>query len=167
MTGRKHRTGKAQLVVIDDRFDGLALSARWPEPVLLLSEDERATRVREGKETILYDSTGDQTRLRGFVRAVLKVPIGHPKASTYSVFVEVNREAYRTLQAAHRSRVPARVWGQLATRLPYLEEALGSEVEVLEDGSDLRPRVISAKSALLLEGPAIGAPALASRTAPG
>lgn len=134
-----------------------ALSARWPEAVLALSDDERARRVRSGQDTVLLDEiSGDKRTTRGFVRAVLKVPLGHPRASVYGVFVEVDRQGYAALQHAFRSKTPARVWGRLATRLPYLEEALGADVEILEDGSELRARVVDTRETLLRNGPPVG-----------
>lgn len=159
MTGR----GPRRLpIVVDEqrgeRDERTALQARWPEPVLALSDEERGLRVRVGQDTVLLDEiAGDKRTTRGFVRAVLKVPLGHPRASVYGVFVEVDRPAYVQLQRAHKQKEPARVWGRLATRLPYLEDAFGSEVEILEDGSDLRARVVAARHQLLLEGPPVGA----------
>lgn len=162
MTGR----GPRRLpILVDDvgdeqneRHERTALSARWPEPVLALSDEERGRRVRVGQDTVLFDEiVGDKRTTRGFVRAVLKVPLGHPRASVYGVFVEVDRESYVRLQKAHKQKEPARVWGRLATRLPYLEEAFGSDVEILEDGSELRARVTAARHRLILEGPPVGA----------
>lgn len=138
------------IVVEDERT---ALLARWPEPVLELSEEDRAARVRVGQDSVLYN---DGASTRGFVRAVLKVPLGHPKASTYGVFVEVDRASYGALQQAFKQKQPARVWGKLATRLPHLEDAFDTEVEILEDGSDLRARVVDAKSPLVKDGPPVG-----------
>lgn len=144
-------------IVADEAPERTALLARWPEAVLALSEEERARRVRAGQDSVLLDEVvGDKRTTRGFVRAVLRVPLGHPLASVYGVFVEVDRRAYIQLQQAHRSQVPARVWGRLATRLPHLEEALGAEVELLEDGSELRARVVDARAPLLRQGPVVG-----------
>lgn len=131
-----------------------ALNARWPEPVLLLSDEERERRVRSGNDTVMLDDEGGK---RGFVRAVLTVPLGHPMASVYGVFVEVDRRAYATLKQANQSKEPARVWGKLATRLPFLDDAVGADVEIFEDGSDRRCRVVAAKSALIIDGPPVGA----------
>ena len=131
-----------------------ALNARWPEPVLALSDEERDRRVRAGSDTVMLD---DVTGKRGFVRAVLTVPLGHPKASVYGVFVEVDRQAYAALKKANQTKEPARVWGKLATRVPFLDDAVGAEVEILEDGSDRRCRVVAAKSALITDGPPVGA----------
>jgi hypothetical protein len=151
-------TGRRLPIVSDRTEERTALQARWPEPVLQLSEEERGQRVRVGQDTVLFDEiVGDKRTTRGFVRAVLKVPLGHPKASVYGVFVEVDRAAYVRLQAAHKDKKEARVWGRLATRVPYLEDAFGSEVEILEDGSEMRARVVGAKSKLILDGPPIGA----------
>jgi hypothetical protein len=147
-------------IVVDgsaDEPERTALAARWPEAVLALSDEERTRRVRVGQDTVLLDETSGGARVtRGFVRAVLKVPLGHPRASVYGVFVEVDRAAYQSLKRAHQTREPARVWGRLATRLPYLEDAFGSELEILEDGSELRARVVDARSKLILEGPPVG-----------
>ena len=140
-----------QLPIVEDRT---ALQARWPEPVMALSDDERQKRVRAGTDTVLFDDDG---RKRGFVRAVLTVPLNHPKASVYGVFVEVDRVAYEALKKAHVTKTPVTVRAKLATRLPYLEEAMGTEVEIVEDGSDRRCRVVSARHKLILEGPPVGA----------
>jgi hypothetical protein len=94
---------------------------------------------------------------RGFVRAVLRVPLGHPKATVYGVFVEVTREGYATLRKGFVEKAERRVWGKLATKLPYLEDAFGTEVEIVEDGGELRARVVDAKARVLREGPEIGA----------
>ncbi|OGQ25492.1 MAG: hypothetical protein A2138_07070 [Deltaproteobacteria bacterium RBG_16_71_12] len=142
-------------IVVDD--DAHALAARWPEPVLSLSDGERRRRVRAGAESVMLDETdAGARRTRGFVRAVLRVPLGHPRAQAYGVFVEVDRGAYAALRRAHQTGVAARVWGTLATRLPYLEDAYGAAVEIVEDGSELRPRVVDARSALLRQGPPVG-----------
>lgn len=142
-------------IVVDE--EPRAVAARWPEPVLSLSEAERAQRVRAGAESVMLDELDDGARrTRGFVRAVLKVPLGHPRAQTFGVFVEVDRRAYETLRRAHQSGEPTRVWGTLATRLPYLEAAYGAAVEILEDGSEQRPRVVDTRSALLRDGPTVG-----------
>ena len=140
---------------VDD--GGVAVSARWPEPVLQLDDDERARRVRTGADSVMLDDERAGGRVtRGFVRAVLRVPLGHPKASVYGVFVEVDRSAYQALKAAHQQKQPVRVWGRLATRLPYLDEAFDAEVELLEDGSELRARVVGTHSPLLRDGPPVG-----------
>lgn len=131
-----------------------ALNARWPEPVLALSDEERERRVRAGSDTVMLD---DVSGKRGFVRAVLTVPLGHPKASVYGVFVEVDRQGYAALKKANVTKEPARVWGKLATRVPFLDAAVGAEVEILEDGSDRRCRVVAARSPLITDGPPVGA----------
>lgn len=142
-------------IVVDE--EPRAIAARWPEPVLALSEAERAARVRAGADSVMLDELDAGARkTRGFVRAVLTVPLGHPRAQTFGVFVEVDRRAYQALRDAHRSGVPVRVWGTLATRLPYLEEAYGAEVEISEEGGDRRPRVVDVRSTLLREGPPVG-----------
>lgn len=139
---------------IDD--EDVALSARWPEPVLALTVEERERRVRGGSETVLLEDPEAPGGRRGFVRAVLRVPVGHPQGAVYGVFIEVEREGYLSLKKAYESRTETRVWGRLATKLPLLERAYGSEVEILEDGSTQRARIVGAQHALLLEGPAIG-----------
>lgn len=142
-------------IVVDE--EPRALAARWPEPVLGLSEEERRQRVRAGAESVMLDEPAGERRLtRGFVRAVLKVPLGHPRAQTYGVFVEVDRRGYEALRRAHQSGVPARVWGTLATRLPWLEAAYGAAVEILEEGGEQRPRVVDTRSELLRQGPPVG-----------
>lgn len=142
-------------IVVDD--EPHALAARWPEPVLSLSAAERRARVRAGAESVMLDEpAGDTRTTRGFVRAVLRVPLGHPRAQAYGVFVEVDRAGYEALRRAHRTGVATRVWGTLATRLPYLEAAYGAAVEIIEDGSELRPRVVDARSELLRAGPPVG-----------
>ena len=132
-----------------------ALSARWPEPVLALSEEERALRVRAGTDTVMLDTSTPNAR--GFVRAVLTVPLGHPKGAVFGVFVEVDRAAYAALKKGHTSKTPTRVWGTLATRLPYPDDAIGVEVEIVEDGSDRRCRVVASTSSVIVEGPPVGA----------
>lgn len=164
--GRKGRGGRdatrrGSLPVLSDlppAAERTALSARWPDPVLDLPEDERQARVRVGTDTVLLDDPQKPRaeRTRGFVRSVLRVPLGHEAGAVYGVFVEVDRDAYRALQAAYREKRPARVWGRLATRLPHLEAAYGAEVEIVEDGTEQRPRVIAARHDLLVEGPGVG-----------
>jgi hypothetical protein len=133
-----------------------ALQARWPEPVLALSSAEREARVRRGQDTIILDDESAPGGKRGFVRAVLRVPLESENGQVYGVFVEVNREGYATLREAFQHKREARVWGTLATRLPLLEDALDSEVEILEDGSERRARVVAAKHDALRFGPAVG-----------
>jgi hypothetical protein len=130
-----------------------ALSARWPEPVLALSDEERAARVRSGTDTVMLDDGGTR---RGFVRAVLTVPLGHPRGAVFGVFVEVDKAAYAKLQKAHKEKTEARVWGTLATRLPYPDDAIGAEVEIVEDGSDRRARVVASKHHTIVDGPEVG-----------
>ena len=143
-----------RLRILEEEPERTALSARWPEPVLSLSDEERTRRVRVGHDTVVDEDEGGK---RGFVRAVLTVPLGHPKAAVYGVFVEVDRKGYEALRRAFKDKAPARVWGKLATRLPYLEDAFGADVEILEDGGDLRARVVAARSDLLKDGPPVGA----------
>ena len=150
-------TGRTLPILVDD--ERTALRARWPEPVLSLSDEDRQKRVRVGGDSVMLDETDGTRRVtRGFVRAVLRVPLGHPMASVYGVFVEVDKLAYQAIKGAHSAHAPARVWGKLATRLPLLEDAFDTEVELLEDGSELRARVVAAKSPLLVDGPLVGRP---------
>ena len=109
-----------RLPIVVEEQERTALSARWPEPVLALSDEDRARRVRQGRDTVLLH---EGATTRGFVRAVLRVPLGHPKASVYGVFVEVDRDAYAKLKQAFADKKPTAVWGTLATRLPFIEEA--------------------------------------------
>lgn len=143
-------------IVTDVEEERTALSARWPEPVLALSDEERARRVRAGTDTVMLDDTATGTK-RGFVRAVLTVPLGHPRGAVFGVFVEVDRAAYAALKKAHQTKQPARVWGTLATRLPYPDDAIGAEVEIIEDGSDRRCRVVASRHKTIVDGPEIGA----------
>ncbi len=135
-----------------------ALQAAWPEAVLQLPEAERSARVRTGLDSVLFEDVAQDgsRRMRGFVRAVLRVPLHHDKGRAYGVFVEVDRQAYSQLKTAFQSKEKAEVWGKLATRLPFLDDAYGSAVCVAEDGSDLRARVIDAESASLKNGPEVG-----------
>jgi hypothetical protein len=140
-------------IVTEVEDERTALSARWPEPVLALSDDERAARVRAGSDTVMLD---DGTGKRGFVRAVLTVPLGHPRGAVFGVFVELDRAAYMTLQKAHKQKTEARVWGTLATKLPYPDDAMGAAVEIVEDGSDRRCRVVASTHRTLTSGPEVG-----------
>jgi hypothetical protein len=150
------------LTVIDDDAPSraeTAITAVLPDPVLELAADERERRVRRGADTILLDeidSTGKRTGTRGFVKAVLRVPLEHPAAQVYGVWVEVEKSAYLSLKLAHKEKQQARVRGTLATRLPLLEDAFGAEVEILEDGSEMRARITAARHQLIKDGPAIG-----------
>ena len=71
-----------------------ALSARWPDAVLEIPKDERPDKVRRGTDTVLVDMPGPGGTIttRGFVRAVLRVPLDSPQARIYGVFVEVDRD---------------------------------------------------------------------------
>lgn len=135
-----------------------ALSAKWPEPVLVLSDDDRKSRVRAGLDSVLFDDVkADGSRVtRGFIRAVLRVPLDAPKGRVYGVFVEVDRAGYVALQQAFKDKVPTRITARLATRLPFLDDAYGSSVVVEEDGSDRRARVVDVDSASLRQGPTVG-----------
>lgn len=142
---------------VDDFADN-ALSASWPEAVLVLSDDERERRVRRGLDSVLLDEidADGNRRTRGFVRVVLRVPLGHPKARVYGVFVEVERAGYVTLRKAFTDKAAVTVTGRLATRLPFLDDAYGTDVDIVEDGTDSRARVVGATSPSLLEGPQVG-----------
>ncbi len=147
------------LPIVEDR-ERTAVSARWPDDVLALTDDERARRVRVGTDSVLLDdpTLPKSERTRGFVKSVLTVPLGHEAATVYGVFVEVDRAAYQELQKAYREKRPARVRGRLATRLPHLEAAFGAEVELVEDGSEKRPRIVAARHGLIVDGPGVGPP---------
>jgi hypothetical protein len=138
--------------------DETALSAKWPEPVLVLSDDERKTRVRRGLDSVLLDDVkADGSRVtRGFIRAVLRVPLSSPRGRVYGVFVEVDRAGYVQLQQAFKDKTPTTVTARLATRLPFLDDAYGSDVVVEEDGSDRRARVVEVSAASLRDGPTVG-----------
>lgn len=136
--------------------DDMAFSARLPELVLGLTAEERARRVRQGSESILVDDASTPGGRRGFVRAVLRVPLGHPQGAVYGVFVEVDRTGYLALKRAYETKQEIRVSGRLATKLPLLEEAYDTRVEIIEDGSERRARVVGAEHRVLQEGPAIG-----------
>jgi hypothetical protein len=157
-SGRPPRALPVLVDVADLPVEETALSARWPEAVLALSDDERKARVRAGLDTVLLDDVqADGTRrTRGFVKVVLRVPLHHPQARVYGVFVEVDRDGYRALQQAFKTKERARVAGRLATRLPFLDDAYGTRVDVEEDGGDRRARVIDADSPLLVHGPQVG-----------
>lgn len=153
---------RRMLRVLDDEpasppEEETALMARWPDEVAVLSKEEREERVRQGLDTILYEDP-EQGR-RGFVRAVLRVPLEADEASgaqVYGVFVEVDREGYLALKQAFRDGEPARVWGKLATRLPLLEDAFGTAVEIEETGGDRRAQIVAADDEHLRHGVAVG-----------
>jgi len=84
------------------------------------------------------------------------VPLGHPKARVYGVFVEVDRAGYAALRKAFTDKAATTVTGRLATRLPFLDDAYGTDVDILEDGTDSRARVVGATAPSLLEGPQVG-----------
>ena len=123
-----------------------------------LPEAERSARVRQGLDSVLLEDVAQDgtRRMRGFVRVVLRVPLHHDKGRVYGVFVEVDRQAYGQLKKAFQDKVAVEVWGTLATRLPFLDDAYGSAVRVAEDGSDRRARVVDAESQSLLNGPEVG-----------
>lgn len=137
-----------------DAGEETALLAAWPDPVLRVPEKERAARVTRGVDTVIFDDP--EQGKRGFVRAVLRVPLGHEHGQAYGVFVEVDKDGYGDLKQAFQKKEEAKVWGKLATRLPLLEDAYMSEVEIVEDGSDRRARVVGAKHEAILHGPKIG-----------
>ena len=139
-------------------LDDSALSASLPEPVLVLPDDERHKRVRQGQDSVLLDEIlpDGRRRTRGFVRAVLRVPLSHPKARVYGVFIELDKEGYLAVRRAFVDKQEVRVWGRLATRLPFLDDAYGSDVCIAEDGSDRRARVVEVKAPSLIEGPQVG-----------
>ena len=70
---------KRRLPIFEERT---AIAARWPDPVLALSDDERQRRVRVGSDTVLLDDPAQpkDARTRGFVKSVLTVPLGHEQA---------------------------------------------------------------------------------------
>lgn len=149
---------------IEDTDERWAYTAQWPDDVAALDDTERKKRVRRGQDSvILHERAADgSVRTRGFVFAILSVPLRAGAAArafgaTYGVFIEVAREAYETLQIAHKRRQPASVWGTLANRLPRIEDAYGSRLEICEDGSEKRASVVNAEHHLLLDGPPIGA----------
>jgi len=151
--------GPRTLQVLKDKTGPDALSALWPDVVRDLPPADRAAKVRvsPGAETVFLDEQGPGGRTtRGFVRAVLRVPLGHPAAQTYGVFVEVDRQNYGVLQQAFRTETTARATGRLANRLPYLEDAFDSVVVVEESGGTARARIVEADSELLRQGPAVG-----------
>ncbi len=149
-------TARGKLRVIDSGPEPTALSARWPDVIGDLEETDRDARVRTGIDTVLLDDPSDPDLRRGFVRAVLRVPLDHEDGQVYGVFVEVDRKAYADLKRAYAEKTPTRVWGKLANRLPLLTDAFGSDVCIVEDGSDRRARVVEAKHDLLRSGPAVG-----------
>jgi hypothetical protein len=154
----KEASRKSLAILEEEPGEGETLAAQWPEPVLELTAEERETRVRRGAETVLMEDRSEdgKRRMRGFIRSVLKVPLESDQGKPYGVFVEVGREAYQSLQVAFREKSESTVWGTLATRLPFLEEAYGSEVLLLEDGSEKRARVLEAKHPLVNQGPSVG-----------
>ncbi len=145
-----------------------AWSAQWPDIIGGLDEDERALVTRNGLDTVLYDEKlkNGEHRVRGFVRAIMTLPIegqshlrsveesGLPSPKgTYALYVEVDRESYIALQSAFKNKTSARVWGTLANRLPFLEEAFGSRLEIEESGGNNRVKVIRVEHPVLIFGP--------------
>lgn len=133
------------------------LSAKVPEPVAALRPAEVRARVRQNGESVLLAGDGPDAPTRGFVRAVLRVPLGHPQAAVYGVFVELERSAYGALKAAARAGEQADVPGTLATKLPLLGAAYGAPVTLRERGAGKRPLVIASPHPLLVHGPDVGA----------
>lgn len=137
-----------------------ALQASLPDVVLALSQDQRAAQVRSGLDTVILTQPSAQPGtppiIRGFVRAVLRVPLHHPQASVYGVFVEVDKQAYLQLKQGFTHKQHTEVWGTLATKLPFMDDAFGTAVQIAEEGHDARARVIAAKSPILLHGPSVG-----------
>ena len=84
------------------------------------------------------------------------VPLSSPHGRVYGVFVEVDRAGYAAVQRAFQHKLSTRVNGRLATRLPFLDDAYGSDVVIVEDGSELRARVVEAASPALRDGPQVG-----------
>ena len=154
----KEASKKSLAILQEPPLEDETLSAVWPEPVLELEPEEREKRVRRGSDTVLmeeYTQTGKRS-MRGFVRSVLRVPLTSEKGKPYGVFVELDRDAYQQLQKAFKEKSEKKVWGTLATRLPFLEAAYGSRVLVLEDGSDQRARILEAEHPLVQYGPDVG-----------
>jgi hypothetical protein len=150
---REPKASKRSLPLLPSEPEALAWVAAWPEPVLQLSEEQRAADVRAGLDTVLWR---DGDRMRGFVRVVLRVPLGHPRATVYSVFVEVDREAYTQLKQAFQQQQTHQVEGRLATRLPSLDDAYDAVVTVQETGGEQRARIIATDNRSLRDGPAVG-----------
>jgi hypothetical protein len=150
---RERKPSKRTLPVLPHEGEATALVAAWPEAVLSLSDVDRASRVRAGLDTVLLR---DGDTLRGFVRALLRVPLGHPLAATYIVFVEVDRDAYTRLKTAFLAEQTDEVSGQLATRLPNLESSFGASVTIRESGGDQRARIVATDDPVLNHGPTVG-----------
>ena len=154
----KEASKKSLAILQEAPLEEETLSAVWPEPVLELTPEEREKRVRRGVDTVLmeeYTQSGKRS-MRGFVRSVMRVPLSGGSGKPYGVFAEVDRSAYQQLQKAFREKKEEKVWGTLATRLPFLEAAYGSRVLVFEDGSDKRARILEAEHPLVLNGPDVG-----------
>ena len=136
----------------------MALVATFPEAVMKLSTQERQNRVRQGMDSLILMPAQQENpeAIRGFVRVVLKVPLHHPQAQTFGVFVEVDKSAYQELKAAFSSSEEVEVKGTLANKLPLLEEAYGSKVWLKEFGDHRRTRITEAEHELIIKGPKIG-----------
>lgn len=151
------KIAQKELIQIGSEKDAepMALTAAFPEPVMGLSEAARKKQVRQGMDSVIL--LGEKpSETRGFIRAVLKVPLDHPSAQTFGIFVEVARTNYEKLQRAFRNSEEAEVVGTVATRLPLLEDAYQSKVWVREYGDHRRVVVVRAEHPLLNQGPAIG-----------
>ena len=136
----------------------MALVAAFPEAVMALSTEERQERVRQGMDSLILMPGAETTEapIRGFVRVVLKVPLHHPQAQTFGVFVEVDKSEYQKLKQAFSSIEEVEVKGTLANRLPLLEDAFGSKVWLKEFGDHRRTRITEAEHELIINGPKIG-----------
>jgi len=133
----------------------MALVAAFPEPIMALSDADKKTKVRQGMDSVIFkDDTSEG--VRGFVRAVLKVPLDHPNGQTFGIFVEVSRDSYEKLQDAFAKQIEVEVEGTLANRLPLLEKAYGTKLWLKEFGDHRRVSVIRAEHPLLINGPDIG-----------
>ena len=97
----------------DSTDEPMALMAAFPEPVMELEEADRQRQVRQGMDSVILLGTPPETT-RGFVRAVLKVPLDHPQAQTFGVFVEVQRNAYEKLKKAFANNEEVEAPGTLA-----------------------------------------------------
>ena len=84
------------------------------------------------------------------------MPLHHPQAQTFGVFVEVDKSEYQKLKQAFSSNEEVEVKGTLANRLPLLEDAFGSKVWLKEFGDHRRTRITEAEHELIINGPKIG-----------
>ena len=84
------------------------------------------------------------------------MPLHHPQAQTFGVFVEVDKSEYQKLKQAFSSNEEVEVKGTLANRLPLLEDAFGSKVWLKRIGDHRRTRITEAEHELIINGPKIG-----------